>query len=118
MATSTFIHVLLWILSGLICAYGFSIDQFQQTLIAQYATRVIYIVLIVTGLLAVVHTVAMSPIVVWLHFILEIVTMGMFEVLLTGKKNKRTVQSKTIMLAICAFAITSLLGVVISYLYC
>lgn len=117
MSTSTFVHVILWLLIGLICSYGLIIDQFQQTLIAQYAARVLDIALIISGLLVVVHTVAMSPLVVWLHFILEIMTIGLFDFLLTYKRNKRTLRSRFVMMIVLFFAITTILGVIIEYRY-
>ena len=50
MSTIEFLHSIVWILVGMICAYGLTIDQFQQTLIAQYSSRVVYIFVILTGL--------------------------------------------------------------------
>jgi hypothetical protein len=117
MSTLTFVHIILWILIGLIFTYGMTIDQFQQTLIAQYGTRVLDIALIITGLINVVHTVAMSPLVVWFQFILEIITIGLLDFALTGKRDRRNIKPKSIMLFVLIFAITTILGVLIQYLY-
>lgn len=117
MSTIEFLHSIVWILVGMICAYGLTIDQFQQALIAQYSSRVLYIFVILTGLFNVVHTVAMSPLLVWIQFILEIITIGLFDFLLTYKRNKRGFKSNFVILLIFAFAITSLLAVVVQYFY-
>lgn len=117
MSTSSFIHIILWLLIGLICSYGLIIEQFQQTLIAQYTARVLDIALIISGLLMVVHTVAMSPLLVWLHFILEIMTIGLFDFLLTYKRKQRMLKNKFALLILFFFGVATILGLVVEYQY-
>lgn len=117
MSTLMFVHVILWILIGLICTYGITIDQFHQTLIAQYCARILDIALIITGLMNVVHTVAMSPLLVWIQFILEIITIGLLDFTLISKRNKKNVKPKSIMLFVLVFAVNTILGTVIQYLF-
>lgn len=113
MQTPEFIHVISWILIAIFTVFGLLSTQYQQIIIYTYINRALYLVLVLSGLLLMVHTVAMSPFLIILKFFLEIGTIVIIEFLLQRTKNNVPLKNKQILMITLMIGCTSLLGTII-----
>ncbi|AEV95207.1 hypothetical protein PECL_938 [Pediococcus claussenii ATCC BAA-344] len=113
MSIPEFIHNFSWILILLVTVMGLTTNQIQQVIISLYTDRALYIVMVGSNLLLMVHTVAMSPVLVILKFLLGLATLGVIELLFARKQRAGSIKINQIQLLSVLAALTMLVGLVI-----